>query len=940
MTRAATARLAVALSVCLVWWAPAYGQARQATQPPPRPAPPVAPARLVVTVTDSTGGVIQSATVNVVKVDGQSSPADASGGAPMIEHVTTSPVGVALLTLPPGRYTIQAEFQGLQTSAPREVVLRSGDNRQTIVLTLPRMQDSVSVSVDRQVAAADRGTTFATALTREQIAALSDDPDELKRQLQDIAGQNAVFRVDSFEGSELPPKAQIKSIHITRDGFAAENHFAGALFIDIITQPGLGPVRGGLNFRLRDGSMSGRSPFTPTKGPEQTQNYGMNLGGSLIKERSSFSLSVSGTHSYDTSILNAAVPGAYLSQSVSRKTPRDNVFISGLFDYALTKDQTLRASYNQSSFKSSNLGIGAYDLPEERGYASEDHSYNLRLQEAGPLGRRFFTNTRVQLGWSDSESRSNVEKPTIRVNDAFTSGGQQVAGGRHSRTFNVGSDLDYVRGIHSIRTGVLLDGGWHRSDDRSNYLGTYTFESLEAYQAGVARSYTRRDGEAQIDYFFLQAGAYLQDDIRVRRNLTFSPGVRYEALTHVSDFSNFGPRFGVTWAPFRSGRTTLRASAGIFYDWLTSATYEQSLRVDGFRQRELNIVNPVFDPITLDPGDVGVLPAANRYRLGDGLQLPMFKRLSTGIDQTINSRVRVGLSYAYTRGSNAFRGNNLNAPIGGVRPDPGFANIVQTVSDGRSAQHSVNTNFSVSLARTATPGGGGGPILINGVGRDGPPPPPPPGLLAAGGAANRRFDWRRLSINGNYSLGRSLTNAAEGAFGLPATGTLGGEWGPAANDVRQRVNLGINSSQLRNLNANLNVNLASGSPYNIRTGRDDNGDLVFNDRPAGVSRNGARGDGQITLNANFAYSIAFGRPSAAPPPGIQIVGVGGGAPTVTTFNAPAAARYRVQLIVSILNLTNHANYGGYSGVMTSPFFRHATTVTNPRKVDVGLGFNF
>ena len=42
-----------------------------------------------------------------------------------------------------------------------------------------------------------------------------------------------------------------------------------------------------------------------------------------------------------------------------------------------------------------------------------------------------------------------------------------------------------------------------------------------------------------------------------------------------------GPRFGVTWAPFKGGKTTLRASAGVFYDWLSGGTYEQTLRVDG-----------------------------------------------------------------------------------------------------------------------------------------------------------------------------------------------------------------------------------------------------------------------------------------------------------------------------------------------------------------------
>ena len=55
----------------------------------------------------------------------------------------------------------------------------------------------------------------------------------------------------------LPPKSQIKSIHVTRDGFAAENHNAGAFFVDIVTQPGIGPIRGQTFYHIRDGSMTG-----------------------------------------------------------------------------------------------------------------------------------------------------------------------------------------------------------------------------------------------------------------------------------------------------------------------------------------------------------------------------------------------------------------------------------------------------------------------------------------------------------------------------------------------------------------------------------------------------------------------------------------------------------------------------------------------------------
>jgi hypothetical protein len=53
-----------------------------------------------------------------------------------------------------------------------------------------------------------------------------------------------------------------------------------------------------------------------------------------------------------------------------------------------------------------------------------------------------------------------------------------------------------------------------------------------------------------------------------------------------------------------------------------------------------------------------------------------------------------------------------------------------------------------------------------------------------------------------------------------------------------------------------------------------------------------------------------------------------------------ANRYRLSFNVTITNLTNHANYTGFSGVMTSPFFARPTAVANPRKVDISVGFGF
>jgi ABC-type uncharacterized transport system, ATPase component len=195
-----------------------------------------ATATLRVTVLDPSNAIIVGATVTVTGAE----PATSAQSVPEAKSAET---GIATFTgLTPGRYTIQADFPGFETRLLQEVRLRGGENRQVAILSISKLEASVTVEQDKQLAAADpRGRSFGTTLTREEIEALSDDPKMLQQQLQDMAGPGAVIRIDGFEGSSLPAKAQIRSIRISRDQFAAEFHSAGGVSIEIITQPGLGP---------------------------------------------------------------------------------------------------------------------------------------------------------------------------------------------------------------------------------------------------------------------------------------------------------------------------------------------------------------------------------------------------------------------------------------------------------------------------------------------------------------------------------------------------------------------------------------------------------------------------------------------------------------------------------------------------------------------------
>ena len=874
-----------AIVLVLASAAPSYAQA---------PAAPTG--RLLLTVVDPSGAVVPGATVRVSGVDDTTrlrtvAPAKSS------EAGLTTVDGLA-----PGRYDVIVEFPAFKNGELKNVRIRIGDNRQVVVLPLKAVEDSVTVSRDPREAASDRAGLFASALTREQIEALSDDPDELRRQLQELA-PDAVFKIDSFEGGQLPPKAQIRSVRISRDQFAAENHHAGGTFIEIITQPGQGPLRGNMSTNHTGSAFESRNAFVDRKGPSASTGGGFGLSGTLIPNRSAFSFHASGSTAYSSPILRVALPDGTRSETIGLQQPSRSLFAFGQVDFAVTKDQTLRAWFDLNRFTSRNVGIGAYDLPE-RGYWTEDRYWNVRLQHTGPLGRRSFVNSRLNLSRTDWDYHSNLEAPTIRVLDAFTSGGAQRTGGRRSWGINSGVDVDYVRGMHSWRTGISIDGLIYRSDEMTDYLGTYTFGSLAEFEAGRPRSYTRRIGDGLVAYNNAYAGFYIQDDIRVSQGLSFSPGLRYEVQTHLRDYNNFAPRFGFTWSPFKSGRTSIRMSTGIFYDWVSTSIYEQTLRLDGFRQREVNVVDPSYP----DPGLDGFVAPINRYLYSEDVEMVRTARMSAGVQQTLTPRFRVGATYSDTRGRNIARGSNLNAPVDGIRPDPRFANVVAVVSDGGNRLRSLSVNFSLSLAT------------------------PSPTLSRA------FFNWRRGTISGTYTLASSRNNS-DGSFSVPASEDLDAEWGPASNDTRHRATVSLSTQMIRGVNASFHITAMSAAPYTIRTGRDDNGDLVFNDRPAGVGRNSARGAGRFNMDGNFSYSIGFGQRRVSLPPGVGITTVGG---VMAISNAPPqdVPRYRVGFSLRVQNLLNRTNYGNYSGVLTSPFFGQPQSATGVRKIYLSTNFGF
>src|SRR5688500_5160073 len=116
---------------------------------------------------------------------------------------------------------------------------------------------------------------------------------------------------------------------------------------------------------MRGDGLSGRSPFTPVRGPEQFRTLFFGINGTLIPNKSSFSVFFNGTDSFETPNINVSLGGGQRrAEALSIRSPRDNYNVSANVDYAVTIDQTLRFGLNVSHSDNRNLGIGLWDEEE------------------------------------------------------------------------------------------------------------------------------------------------------------------------------------------------------------------------------------------------------------------------------------------------------------------------------------------------------------------------------------------------------------------------------------------------------------------------------------------------------------------------------------------------------------------------------------------------
>lgn len=839
---------------------------------------------LRVTVLDPTRAVIVAARVSIGRAGDSQKSLETNGKGE-----------VYFPSLGPGTYRIRVEAKGFEPHEVVDLVVAPGGNSLELLLEVQKVKDEVQINEDPRDRKLSRNSAaFTTILTEQQIAELPDDPEEFAEVLRQMAGPGAIFRVNGFTGGRFPPKSQIREIRFRLNSYAAENHEAGFVTVDIYTKPGGDLWHGSLNFGFRNGALNARNFFAPVRGPEQYRRGGFTLDGPLWPGRTSLFLYGDSSLAYDSKTIVAALPGSTFSDLITRPTRK--LDLSAKVEQTLTKSHTLRVEYQRNAQKQENLGVGDFDLPD-RAYSVDSSEQIVRISDTGLLTRRFVNEFRLQARWQEVSSHSVSQAPAIIVLNAFNTGGAQVQSDRSAREIEIDDNVDYAIEAHSLRAGIALQMGSYSSDELSNANGTFTFSSLAAFKAGRPTTFTQRVGEPHVDFQQSQWGLFLQDDFRVAKGLSLSLGVRYEGQTNLSDRNNFAPRLGVAWSPFRDGKTTIRAGAGIFYDWFASDTYAQTLQVDGVRQHDIVVQAPGF-PDPLNGGLASALPPG-RIQRDPTLRMPYIESASLGLEREIGPRFHIRAAYFYQRGVHSLRGHNINAPVPGLgRPDPALGNVNEIESTANSTLHLLNLNIS---------------------------------------NFSRRFSWLV-----NYTLSESI-NETDGPLSLPAdNGDLSGERGPAPGDSRNRLFAMANLGLFKGFRLGILSHFNTATPYNITTGRDDNRDSVSNDRPRGVGRNSARGAAEFDASTRLSWSFGFGQQNKH---GTQVskrvTRLGNDSESVAGPGGETMdKRWRFQLYVQVFNILNHPNLTNFTGVQTSPFFGLPTAALRGRRIEMGTRFSF
>ncbi|HYV84025.1 MAG TPA: carboxypeptidase regulatory-like domain-containing protein [Pyrinomonadaceae bacterium] len=946
-------------------------------------------------ITDELGAAIVGVNVTLT---------DAAGAQ---KKTTTNGEGVYNFAgLAPGKYTLQANATGFAPSETKEVEITTA--RQTLDLTLRvTIEEKVTVA-ETPISTEATENANQTVIGGKDLDALPDDPDELAAALQALAGPSVgpnggqIF-IDGFTGGNLPSKDSIREIRINQNPFAAENDQPSAR-IDILTRPGTDKLRGGASLNFNDESLNSRNPFAVSSSkrtPFQIRQYDMNLSGPIVAKKASFFFNFGRIETDDNDLVRATVLDSNLNPldfGQAFVVPRRNMFFSPRFDYAINAGNTLIVRYNYNRTRVENQGIGNFTLPE-RAYDTLSTNQNIQLTETAILNPTTVNETRFQYSWSRFEQDGSNAIPGLEVSGAFSSGSSQVGNSfNERRSWELNNFTAKQMGTHAVKFGGRIRHVNVDDTNDGNFGGTWTFTggfgltSIERYQltlrlleqgltpaevraaGGGATAFRINTGDPFADVSQTDYGVFVQDDWRIRPNLTLSYGLRYETQTNAHSKFDFGPRLAVAWSPgaansARPPKMVIRVGTGYFYNRFNESNTLQANRLNGvtyiqtqvnepFDRREApSVVEQALPNVaaiysllnqwspTAVPSLAGLPPTQQTiWQVDPNLQAPTVFLLGTQVERQLPRNITMFVGFYNIHITHVIRARDVNAPLpftiteltpNGIRPDPTKGEVNRYEASGIFNQRQFFIGFNSRLSRM-------------------------------------------FQLSGNYSLSKSSNDTdGQGSALFPMNSyDTSGEYGRSSFDIRHRFTIfGTVNLPWWKVVLNPFIVANTGPGFNITTGQDRNLDRQFNERPsfAGsnadcsaenirctrfgnfnltplpgetiIPRNFGNAPGAFVVNLRISRAFAFGNinrgnaaaarpaggpggPGGGPGGGAAVAAAGGGGGPRPAGAGPQGGggasasekRYNLNVSINFQNLLNHVNLGPPVGNLASPSF--------------------
>jgi outer membrane receptor protein involved in Fe transport len=777
------------------------------------------------TVTDQTGAVLPNAHVEL------------RGAAGAVRIATTNESGqFEFASIPPGRYDIVATFDGFATTTVRVAV---GTRPPTPVrVTMPLAGISQEITVGNSVAEirADAISNLDSSTLDEQaiqnLPIFNDDVvGTVSRFLDSTAiGTNGVMLVvNGVEVNSLTlPASTIQQIKINQDPYAPEFRQPGRGRIEIITKPGSQHFSGTGGLVFRDALLNAKDAFAVVKPPEQRRIFEAFLGGPVGRSKDTgFTISIMHDSEDTQSVVLATDPSGLVRANVA--DPFRKAFAAGTLTHQHGNANTIviNASYDDETQR--NQGVGGVTLPSAAiGWHSieQDTVYN-QLTVIRPT---LLNQVRVLVGNEYETWASNSAAPKIVVLDSFTGGGAQADRSRTEHHIQFTDVVSWTTGRHAVKAGFQIpDWSRRRFDDNTNTAGTFYFSSLADYVASRPYSFIQQAGNGHIVFLEKVLGGFTQDEIRVRPNLTAVVGLRYDWQNYVRDNNNVSPRGSIAFAPGTSGRTVIRAGAGLFYDRSGPGPIQDVLKYNGTQLLRYVVTDPGYPTAFSTQGSTAVQPPGI-VTFAPGIVIPSSLQYSVSVERQLRKGTNASVTYTNTRGFDLFRSRDVNAPLPPLyvsRPDAAYGVVRQIESAGRARSDSVQFTVKGQFAPRST-----GSV--------------------------------------QYTLGKARNDTSGVNWLPPNSYDLALEYARADSDQRHRFDFIGTINQGSWVNLGVALALYSGRPYSIVTGHDDFNTGTANARPAGVARNSVEGPGYADLDLRWSRQLFLRRAAQKAGPSLTL----------------------------------------------------------------------